>query len=254
MGILCRHGENGAWRRKFPWLWPTRRFSQRRKSGHEGPMSRTCGLYLITPSRIDDLSDFCDRVSRALQGGAVAAVQIRLKAASDHAVTEAIEALKPIARAHGAAVIVNDRPDLAARLDCDGAHIGQQDGSVAAARQWLSADRILGVTCHDSPHLAMCAAEEGADYVAFGAFFPTTTKHTTARPSADILADWQETMLIPCVAIGGITVANCRPLVVAGADFLAVSAGVWDHGDGPAAAVRAFNSEIAQGLSQAQRT
>jgi len=215
-------------------------------------MSRTCGLYLITPPQIEDLPDFCDRLSQALQAGKVAALQIRFKAAADQDLTEAIEALKPIARAHDVAVIVNDRPDLAARLDCDGAHIGQQDGPIAEARRLLSADRILGVTCHDSSHLAMCAAEAGADYVAFGAFFPTATKPTTARPSPDILAVWQETMLNPCVAIGGITIANCRPLVVAGADFLAVSGGVWDHRDGPAAAVRAFNSEIAEGLGRAE--
>lgn len=216
-------------------------------------MSRSCGLYLITPPQIEDLSAFRDRLSQVLQAGEVAALQVRLKPAPDEAVIEVIEALKPIAKAHDVALIVNDRPDLAVRLDCDGAHIGQQDGSIADARRRLTADRILGVTCHDSPHLAMCAAEAGADYVAFGAFFPTLTKETGFRPSAEILADWQETMLIPCVAIGGVTVANCRPLVTAGADFLAVSAGVWDHPEGPAAAVRAFNGEIAQGLRAADR-
>jgi thiamine-phosphate pyrophosphorylase len=146
------------------------------------------------------------------------------------------------------ALILNDRPELAARLGCDGVHIGQSDGPYDAARRAVGPNRIVGVTCHDSRDLAMAAAEAGADYVAFGAFFPTTTKATVHRPDPEILEIWQETMLTPCVAIGGITVENCRPLVTAGADFLAVSAGVWAHPQGPAAAVAAFNAAIAEGL------
>lgn len=159
-------------------------------------------------------------------------------------------ALLPITRRHGASLILNDRPDLAARFDCDGVHIGQSDGTVAAARAAVGPDRIVGVTCHASRDLAMTAAEAGADYVAFGAFFPTTTKITEHRPELEILEIWQETMLTPCVAIGGITLENCRPLVAAGADFLAVSAGVWAHPAGPAAAVAAFNQAIAEGLRE----
>jgi thiamine-phosphate pyrophosphorylase len=214
-------------------------------------MSRSCRLYLITPPQIDSLEAFRAALSLALEAGDVAALQVRFKQASDDDLAAAVMALAPIARSHEVSLILNDRPDLAARLNCDGVHIGQQDGPVGAARAQISTDRILGVTCHDSRHLAMAAAEGGADYVAFGAFYPTATKRTTARPIPEILSIWQETMLIPCVAIGGITVDNCRPLVEAGADFLAVSAGVWDYGDGPAAAVRAFNSEIAEGLNAA---
>jgi thiamine-phosphate pyrophosphorylase len=110
------------------------------------------------------------------------------------------------------------------------------------ARQLMGSHAMIGVTCHDSRHLAMEAAENGADYVAFGAFFPTTTKETSHRPEPDILTIWQETMQIPCVAIGGITVENCRPLIEAGADFLAVCSGVWNYADGPAAAVARFNA------------
>ena len=145
-------------------------------------------------------------------------------------------------------LILNDRPDLARELGCDGVHIGQSDGTYAEARRAMGKDRLVGVTCHDSRHLAMEAAEAGADYVAFGAFFPTTTKEAPTRADPEILSIWQESMLIPCVAIGGITVENCRPLVAAGADFLAVSAGVWGYAEGPAAAVRAFNAEIAAGM------
>jgi len=204
-----------------------------------------CRLYLITPPALDDLAAFRETLTRTLDAGDVAALQIRLKGASDDAIAGACAAILPIAQAHDVAVFLNDRPDLAARLGCDGVHIGQEDGTYAQARAAVGPNRMVGVTCHDSRHLAMDAAEAGADYVAFGAFFDTATKATTARPDLEILTDWQEIMQIPCVAIGGITVENCAPLVAAGADFLAVSAGVWAHTDGPGAAVRAFNAAFA---------
>ena len=205
----------------------------------------SCRLYLITPPVIADLDSFAAQLGEALDAGDVAALQVRLKTASDEIIAEAVRRLQPLARAHHVALILNDRPDLATRLACDGVHIGQQDCSVADARRHVGPDRIVGVTCHDSRHLAMEAAEAGADYVAFGAFFPTATKDPATRADPEILAIWQETMLTPCVAIGGIAVGNCAPLVNAGADFLAVCAGVWNHPQGPSAAVRAFNQEIA---------
>ena len=142
----------------------------------------------------------------------------------------------------GVAFILNDRPDLAAELGCDGVHVGQEDASYAEARRIMGTGAIVGVTCHDSRHLAMEAGEAGADYVAFGAFFPTATKEPKTTADIELLRWWSETMLVPCVAIGGINVANAPALIEAGADFLAVSAGVWDHADGPEAAVRAFNA------------
>jgi thiamine-phosphate pyrophosphorylase len=181
----------------------------------------------------------------ALAAGDVAALQIRLKPANDAAIIAACRALAPAARAKGVAVILNDRPDLAADLGLDGVHIGQDDTPYPEARRLLGPDRTIGVTCHDSRHLAMEAAEAGADYVAFGAFFPTETKQAIGRPDLELLVDWQEIMQTPCVAIGGITVENCRPLVEAGADFLAVCSGVWRHSQGPAAAVKAFNAVFA---------
>jgi thiamine-phosphate pyrophosphorylase len=211
-------------------------------------MPPACRLYLITPPAIDDLSGFARTLEDALAAGDVAALQVRLKGASDAAIEAAVSALRPIARARQVALILNDRPDLAARLGCDGVHIGQGDGPFTDARRLMGADRLVGVTCHDSRHLGMDAAEAGADYVAFGAFFPTRTKETTERPDPEILSIWQESMLIPCVAIGGITAENCRALVAAGADFLAVSSAVWTHPQGPAAAVAAFNAEIDAGL------
>lgn len=205
----------------------------------------SCRLYLITPPVIDDLDSFAARLGEALEAGDVAALQVRLKTASDALIAETVRRLQPLTRARDVALILNDRPDLAARLGCDGVHIGQQDGCVADARRHVGADRIVGVTCHDSRHLAMEAAEAGADYVAFGAFFETATKAAPTRADPEILGIWQETMLTPCVAIGGITVANCRPLVEQGADFLAVCAGVWAHPQGPAAAVHGFMAAIA---------
>ena len=207
-----------------------------------------CRLYLITPADLGDPGAFAGVLASALAAGDVGAVQLRLKDAPDDAIATAVQALLPVTHERDVALILNDRPDLAARLGCDGVHIGQSDGPYEAARRAVGPNRVVGVTCHDSRDLAMTAAEAGADYVAFGAFFPTTTKATVHRPDPQILEIWQETMLTPCVAIGGITVRNCRPLVAAGADFLAVSAGVWGHPEGPAAAVAAFNSEIAEGL------
>lgn len=199
-----------------------------------------CRLYLITPPVIDALDAFAERLEQALDAGDVAAVQIRLKPASDETIAAAVERLAPLAQARGVAVILNDRPDLAAKLGCDGVHVGQGDASVAEARRVMGPHGMIGATCHDSRHLAMEAAEAGADYVAFGAFFPTATKATTHRPEPEILTIWQETMEVPCVAIGGVTVETAPLLAKAGADFVAVSAGVWDHPAGQADAVRAF--------------
>jgi len=213
-------------------------------------MPLACRLYLITPPRLDDLAAFSRALAEALDAGDVAALQIRLKDVPDAAIGAAVAELMPIAQSRGVAVILNDRPDLAARLGCDGVHIGQEDAPFAEARRLMGPVAMIGVTCHDSRDLAMEAAEAGADYVAFGAFFDTQTKDASTRADPEILSIWQESMLTPCVAIGGITAANCRPLVTAGADFLAVSAGVWAFPEGPAAAVRAFNAEIAAGLAE----
>jgi thiamine-phosphate pyrophosphorylase len=198
-------------------------------------------LYLITPPKLE-VAHFARALADALEGGDVASVQLRLKDASDEDVLRVGAALKPIVQSAGGAFIVNDRPDLASRLDADGVHVGQSDARYAEARRALGQDRIIGVTCHNSRDLAYDAAEAGADYVAFGAFFPTGTKEPSHWAEPEILSIWQETMETPCVAIGGITVDNAEPLVRAGADFLAVSAGVWAHPDGPRAAVAAFNA------------
>ena len=210
------------------------------------PPRPPCRLYLITPPAIDDLTVFAGQLETALAAGDVAALQIRLKPADDAALLAAVEALAPVARARDVAVLLNDRPDLAARSGCDGVHIGQSDASLAEARRLMGPDAMIGVTCHDSRELAMDAAEAGADYVAFGAFFPTTTKETAHRPDPEILTIWQETVEVPCVAIGGVTPANAGQLARAGADFVAVSAAVWSHPDGPAAAVWEFNRALAE--------
>ncbi|HTW34975.1 MAG TPA: thiamine phosphate synthase [Rhizomicrobium sp.] len=204
-------------------------------------MSERCRLYLITPSRFDPKA-FADTLRAALGAGDVACLQLRLKDVSDDDIRRAAEILMPIAQAREVAFIINDRPDLAAEMRADGVHIGQEDGSYAQARATVGPGAIVGVTCHNSRHLAIEAAEAGADYVAFGAVFPTTTKEPKTRADIEIIRWWSEMMVVPQVAIGGITVENAKPLVEAGADFLAVSAGVWSHGQGPAAAVKAFNA------------
>lgn len=209
------------------------------------PIRPPCRLYLITPPGIPDLDVFATALETALGAGDVAALQVRLKDADDAAVLAAVKRLGPVARAHNVALILNDRPDLARRSGCDGVHVGQGDASMAEARRVMGPDAMIGVTCHDSRELAMDAAEAGADYVAFGAFFPTATKATTHRPDPEILTIWQETVEIPCVAIGGITAANAGDLARAGADFVAVSAAVWNHPQGPARAVGEFVTALA---------
>jgi thiamine-phosphate pyrophosphorylase len=205
--------------------------------------SEGCRLYLITPPRID-IPRYRDVLAAALDAGDVACLQLRLKDADKDAIARATEVLMPVCHARDVAFILNDDARLAHELGCDGAHLGQSDGDHAAARKLLEG-RILGITCHASRHLAMTAGEIGADYVAFGAFFPTGTKQTVHTAGTDLLEWWSEMMEIPCVAIGGITAENCAPLVRAGADFLAVVGAVWNHPDGAAAGVRAMNAAIA---------
>ena len=200
----------------------------------------TTRLYLITPPCIDPVP-FSETLASALEGGDVACLQLRLKDVDEAAIRDAAEILKPVCHGFDVALIINDDPELTAAIDADGVHVGQEDTPYSDARKIVGDDRIVGVTCHDSRHLAMEAAEAGADYVAFGAFFPTDTKEPKTTASVELIEWWAPIMEVPCVAIGGITVENCVPLIEAGADFLAVSAGVWGYEAGPKAAVGAFN-------------
>lgn len=212
-------------------------------------MIEDCRLYLITPPQISDVHAFAVRFESALSAGDVACVQLRLKAdgdgpADEEDVLRAAEALLPIAARHDVAFLINDRPDLAVKSGADGVHIGQSDAPYEKARRMLGDDATIGVTCHDSKHLALVAGEAGADYVAFGAFFPTQTKDAPTTADPDILRWWTIATTVPSVAIGGITPENCGGLVREGADFLAVSRAVWDHPAGEAAAVKAFEAAI----------
>lgn len=197
-----------------------------------------CKLYLISPPMID--AAFAETLATALDAGPVAAFQLRLKGIDDHRIAELAAPLIEVCRSRDVAFIVNDSIGLAKRLEADGVHLGQDDGDPRDAREQLGPDAQIGVTCHDSRHLAMEAGEGGADYVAFGAFYPTTTKETEHRPDPSILGWWSTLFEMPSVAIGGITPENAAPLVAAGADFLAVSGAVWTDPDGPAAAVKKF--------------
>jgi len=197
-----------------------------------------CQLYLISPPQIGP--DFTDSLLAALDGGPVSAFQFRVKNVDQHEAARLAEPLQRICADRDVAFIVNDDMGLAKRLGADGVHLGQQDGDPREARRLLGASAQIGVTCHASRHLAMEAGEAGADYVAFGAFFPTTTKVVEHRAEPALLSWWSTVTDIPCVAIGGITPANAAPLIAAGADFLAVSGAIWSSPGGPDAAVRQF--------------
>ncbi|MCF8472236.1 MAG: thiamine phosphate synthase [Sphingomonadaceae bacterium] len=202
-----------------------------------------CQLYLISPLEVG--GEFPGRLEAALAAGAVAAFQFRVKDLDQHEAAALAEPLQAICAAHDVAFIVNDSIALAKRLKADGLHLGQRDGDVREARELLGRDAQIGVTCHNSRHLAMEAAEAGADYVAFGAFYPTATKTVEHVADLDTLQKWSFVTEVPCVAIGGITPDNAKPLIDAGADFIAVSGAVWNHPQGPAEAVKAFNALLA---------
>ena len=211
-------------------------FASRFDTGTRGP----CQLYLISP--LDVGGDFPERLGQALSGGPVAAFQFRVKGVDPHQAARLAEPLQRICAAHDVAFIVNDDMALAKRLGADGVHLGQADGDPKEARTLLGPSAQIGVTCHDSRHLAMEAGEAGADYVAFGAFFSTRTKEAIHHPDPSILGWWSALFESPCVAIGGITPQNGRLLVEAGADFLAACSSVWSHEQGPRAGVAAFQN------------
>lgn len=202
-----------------------------------------CQLYLISP--LDVGGDFPAKLEAALSAGPVAAFQFRVKGVDQHEAAALAGPLQQICAAHDVAFIVNDSVSLAKRLGADGVHLGQSDGDVADARAELGKAFQIGVTCHNSRHLAMEAAEVGADYVAFGAFYPTTTKDVEHIAELDTIEKWSRVMEIPCVAIGGITPENAKPIIDAGADFIAVSSAVWAHPQSAAEAVKAFNALLA---------
>lgn len=217
-------------------------------------MTQSCRLYLVSPPSIE-VSAFRKQLEEALAGGDVGAFQLRLKEADDSDIIKAAKELMSICRERGVAFILNDRPDLAAKLDADGVHLGYDDMPIAEARAIVGADMVIGATAHASRHIAMEAGEAGADYVAFGAFYPTTSKpqekiEKWGTPAPEILEWWQAFMLLPCVAIGGINAANCAPLVAAGADFIAAITAVWNHPKGSKEAVNEFNQAMQKALEK----
>lgn len=207
--------------------------------------SEPCRLYLISPPNLDDAAHFASNLPSILGAGDVACLQLRLKKANDEEILQAIGSILPVCEQADVALILNDRPDLAAKSGCDGVHIGTKDMPYEDARAIVGEDASVGVTCGSSRHLAMTLADAGADYVAFGAFFPSSTKTDTEKATLDLLEVWSQTTNVPCVAIGGITPENCKPIINAGADFLAVSSAVWNHSDGPESAVRLFTEHMA---------
>jgi thiamine-phosphate pyrophosphorylase len=203
-----------------------------------------CGIYLITPEVLDDLAHFCKELDKVLATDFVDCVQLRLKNVSDEDITKAALALLPVCHKYEVPMLVNDRADIAAAVDADGVHLGQNDGDVAAARTLLGADKDIGVTCHSSKHLAFEAGEAGANYVAFGAFFKSDTKRNAETAEISVLTDWDEVTDIAAVAIGGVTAENCGALKAAGAHLIAVSSFVWNHPDGSEKAIRLLRSAL----------
>lgn len=206
--------------------------------------NNACGIYLLTPENMPDVQRFSADLDAVLATGTVDCVQLRLKGVSDETIVDAAAELLPICHKHEVPLLLNDRADLAAQADADGVHLGQEDGDVASARTLLGADKDIGVTCHDSKELAFVAGEAGANYVAFGAFFPSTTKKAASPADKEILTVWDEITDLPCVAIGGITSENCAELAEAGAHFVAVCASVWEYADGPVAGVKALRAAL----------
>ena len=199
--------------------------------------AQDCQIYLLTPPQIDDLSTFAKILEAVLAAAPIACLQIRLKNAHRDEIIKAANTLIPVAHKYGAAVIINDDPQIALETGADGVHLGQSDMNINLAREVLNEGAIIGVTCHNSKELGFRACSDGADYVAFGAFFDSATKPGALRADLEILTWWHEAVEIPCAAIGGITPSNAKAVIAAGADFIAVSAGVWDWPDGPVAAV-----------------
>jgi len=204
-----------------------------------------CELYLITPETINDVTGFCRQLDDVLATEMVACVQLRLKGADDATFEETGLALLPVCHKHGVPMLVNDRADIAVKINADGVHLGQEDGDVVSARTLLGHDKDIGVTCHGSKQLAYDAGDAGANYVAFGAFFPSKTKPEAKVADKEILTHWDETTDIPCVAIGGITPENCREVADAGAHFVAICSAVWEYCEGPKAAIQAFHKALA---------
>lgn len=201
-------------------------------------------IYLISPPRIDDVDAFLNQLDEVIAAGVVSVFQLRLKDIENREIVLMGKKIVPKLQEAGIAVIINDNPRIAKDLHADGVHLGQEDGDFNEARKLLGKDAIIGVTCHNSKHLGMEAAEKGADYVAFGAFYPTQTKEVIHHAEIEILKWWQDIMEIPCVAIGGINIDNALPIINAGADFIAISSGVWNYEGGIKAALQKFQTLI----------
>lgn len=208
------------------------------------PQHPSCQIYLISPPAFV-LEEFLPLAEAALATGHVAAFQLRMKHANDAEIIESGTALRELCHHYGTMFILNDRPDLAVKLKADGVHLGDEDISPAEARKIVGDDMTIGSSCYGSMERAMAMGEQGADYVAFGAFYETKTKEPKGRPEPEILTRWTDQANLPCVAIGGIKDNNCAPIVKAGADFIAIVSYVWEHPNGPAAAVEALHTAIA---------
>ena len=185
-------------------------------------------LYLITPPQIHDIN-IENKLKNIFQTGVVKVLQLRLKKSKDQEIIDAGKILKTLCKNHNVTLIINDRPDLAHKIGADGVHIGEEDSSIENARAILGKNAIIGVSCYNSKHQAMIAAEKGADYVAFGAFFKSSTKKTTFRANLELLRWAKKKINMPTVAIGGINSSNYKKVLLNGANYIACSSYIWNN-------------------------
>ena len=219
-------------------------------------------LYLISPPQIE-LGSFAERFKSVAETGLVSFFQLRLKfpvianehskrgnpeiaspnklylSRNDELIITAAQKLIPICAKHNIKFIVNDSAELALKCGADGVHVGIDDGGVVKAREILGAGKIIGASCYNSLELAEKAANEGADYISFGAFYPTKTKVARSKAEIETVLKWKSQSKIPCSAIGGITPENANPIIAAGADYICVVSSVWDE-ENPADAAKKF--------------
>ena len=207
-----------------------------------------CSLYLITPPAFDDAALARD-LGAVLEAapGLVTCLQLRLPGADRARLSAATAALMPLCHDADVALLLCDEAALAMELGCDGVHLEMESSpkTVKALRNSLGADAIIGASCQTSRHTGMLCAEGGADYVSFGPVYASATKALpAAEEGLETLGWWAQMMEVPCVAVGGITAANCAPVVSAGADFIATIGGLWNAPEGPAEAAAAFAAAI----------
>ena len=200
-------------------------------------------LYLISPENLE-IKKFQLQLEAILMTGTVSIFQLRLKDICEKTLTEHIKKLFPICKKYNVLFILSDNPKLVKLLDLDGVHVGEQDPSISKCREIIGKYKIIGKSCYNSPRLATRSQNNGADYIAFGAFFKTKTKKTFKKINFDQLKKWKNLKKIPVIGIGGINIANCRKISRFHLDFFAISSAVWKSDIGAVKYLKKFKNLI----------